>query len=245
MELVVEMDRAGVDRCLIVPMMPPARDDLSRTNQAALAMAQGQADRFAVMGLFDLTKSGNAGQLMTLRSTAGMLGVRVAFLRDPNLSLLAEGRLEWFWSAAEEAGIPIMLLAPDMAGDLDRIAAEHPHLRLVIDHFNLHPGVVYDDLVPAIQPLLGLAKHHNVAVKASALPCWAPDQYPFHSLHDPIRRVVETFGSHRVFWGSDLTRLPCSYSDCVRLFTEELPFLSGQDKSAIMGKGLMEWLGWS
>jgi predicted TIM-barrel fold metal-dependent hydrolase len=238
------MDKAGVDRCVIVPMMPPTRDELSRSNQAALTMAQDHADRFGVMGLFDLTKPENAGLLTTWGSTPGMLGFRVAFLRDPNLSLLAEDRLEWFWSAAEEAGIPIMLLAPDMAANIDRIASGHPQLRLIVDHLNLDPRIGYEDLLPAIEPLLGLAKHGNVAVKASALPCWARDRFPFPSLHRPIARVVEAFGPRRVFWGSDLTRLPCSYADCVRLFTQELPFLSEHDKDWITGRGVIEWLKW-
>ena len=243
-DLVREMEVAGVDRAVVVPMMPPERDQLTQTNQTAVAMAHDQPDRFAVMGLFDLTKPENAGLLTTWRSTRGMLGVRVAFLRDPNLSLLTEDGLEWFWSAAEEARIPIMLLAPEHAGKIEKVAAEHPRLRLVIDHLNLHPAGVYDDLVPVLKPLLGLAKHDNVAVKASALPCWARGTYPFRSLHEPIRRVVEAFGPHRLFWGSDLTRLPCSYSECVRLFTEELPFLDDDDKSWIMGRGLMDWLRW-
>jgi len=30
----------------------------------------------------------------------------------------------------------------------------------------------------------------------------------------------------------------------VHLFTEELPWLSGQDKEWIMGRAICEWLGW-
>lgn len=244
-DLLREMDGAGVGRCVVVPMMPPLREEMARTNQAALAMTQHQPNRFAVMGLFDLTDRAGAARLMSWRSAPGMLGVRVTFLRDPNLSLLREGGLEWFWDAAEEAGVPVTLLAPDMAGNLERIAADHPRLRLVVDHLNLHPSVSYDDLLPAIQPLLRLARHDNVAVKASALPCWAREPYPFPSLHESIARAVDAFGAPRVFWGSDLSRLPCTYSECIRLFTEETPSLTDDDKAWVMGRGVMEWLGWS
>jgi len=64
------------------------------------------------------------------------------------------------------------------------------------------------------------------------------------SLHAPIRRVVEAYGPHRVFWGTDLTRLRGSYRQAVTLFTEELDFLSDIDKTWIMGRGIAEWLGW-
>jgi L-fuconolactonase len=241
--LVREMETAGVSRCVIVPMVPPG-SDASASNGAALEMAQGDLERFRVMAPFDLTRPENATLLETWRSRPGMLGVRIAFLRDPNLSLLVEDRLGWFWAAAEEAGVPIMLLAPDLEEQLGKIAADHPRLRLTLDHLNLHPMRAYDDLVPAIQPMLGLARYHNVAVKASALPCWAKDVYPFGSLHRPVAEVVEAYGAKRVFWGSDLTRLPCTYSECVRLFTEELPFLTDDDKEWVMGRGVTEWLEW-
>jgi L-fuconolactonase len=207
-------------------------------------MAQGDLERFRVMAPFDLTRPENATLLATWRSQPGMLGVRLAFLRDPNLSLLVEDRLGWFWAAAEEAGVPIMLLAPDLEEKLGKVASEHPRLRLTLDHLNLHPMRSYDDLAPAIRRMLALARHDNVAVKASALPCWAKDVYPFASLHRPVAEVVEAYGAKRVFWGSDLTRLPCTYSESVRLFTDELPFLSDDDKQWVMGRGVTEWLEW-
>jgi L-fuconolactonase len=136
------------------------------------------------------------------------------------------------------------VLAPDLEPNVAQVATDHPRLRLTLDHLNLHPMRGYDDLAAAVQPLLALARHDNVAVKASALPCWARDAYPFTSLHLSIAQVVEAFGPKRVFWGSDLTRLTCSYSECVRLFTHELPFLSEEDKDWVMGRGVEAWLRW-
>jgi hypothetical protein len=56
--------------------------------------------------------------------------------------------------------------------------------------------------------------------------------------------VVEAFGPQRVFWGADLTRLPCPYRQAVSLFTEEREFLSDADKEWGMGCGIAEWLNW-
>jgi hypothetical protein len=59
---------------------------------------------------------------------------------------------------------------------------------------------------------------------------------------------VETFGPKRCFWGTDasamLERTSCSYSDCVKLFTDHMGFLSASDKEWIMGRGLAECLNW-
>lgn len=88
------------------------------------------------------------------------------------------------------------------------------------------------------------ARHANVAVKASALPCYVTEAHPFPSLHPHIRRVVENFGPRYVFCGTGLTRLPCPYRQAVALFTEGLDFLSEADKEWIMGRGIAEWLNW-
>jgi hypothetical protein len=47
-----------------------------------------------------------------------------------------------------------------------------------------------------------------------------------------------------VFWGTDLTRMPCTYYECIHLFTDHLPWLTGEDLERVMGRGVCEWLGW-
>jgi hypothetical protein len=38
--------------------------------------------------------------------------------------------------------------------------------------------------------------------------------------------------------------MPCSYAQAISFFTQEIPFLTEDDKQRIMGRGLCEWLGW-
>jgi hypothetical protein len=56
--------------------------------------------------------------------------------------------------------------------------------------------------------------------------------------------MIAAWGPRRVFWGSDMTRLPCPYSECVRLFTEALEGPSREDLKWIMGDAICDWLGW-
>ena len=72
---------------------------------------------------------------------------------------------------------------------------------------------------------------------------WAQARSP-RSLHPYLRAVYDAFGARRVFWGTDLTRLPCSYRQALTLFSEELPWLSAADKEWTMGRGVCAWLGW-
>ena len=57
--------------------------------------------------------------------------------------------------------------------------------------------------------------------------------------HGESRVIAE-----RSFWGTDITRMPCSYRQCVTMFTEELPWLKGRDLERVMGGAVVDWLGW-
>ncbi|RMF92536.1 MAG: amidohydrolase, partial [Nitrospinota bacterium] len=238
-DLLREMEAAGVDRVVIVP--PSWEED---RNDLALEAARQHPDRLAVMGRLPLDRPESRTQLAQWKAQPGMLGVRLTFHTGVQRSWLTDGTADWFWPAAERLGIPVMVFAPGLAATLGEIAARHPGLRLVIDHLALGPQIKDAAIGPALEPVLALARYPNVAVKASALPCYVTEAYPYPSLHGHIQRVVEAFGPQRVFWGTDLTRLPCSYRQAVTLFTEELPFLSTEDKAWIMGRGIAEWLGW-
>ena len=124
-----------------------------------------------------------------------------------------------------------------------RIAERHPGLKLVVDHFALTHGKD-DEAFRGFDLLLALAPCPNIAVKASCLPLYTTDAYPYRRLHPYIRRAYDAFGPRRLFWGSDLSRLPCTYRQCVTMFTEEMPWLPAADLEWIMGRGLCEWIGW-
>ena len=38
--------------------------------------------------------------------------------------------------------------------------------------------------------------------------------------------------------------MPCSWRECITLFTEELPWLTGEDLEKVMGRALCNWIGW-
>src|SRR5690606_1229314 len=101
-----------------------------------------------------------------------------------------------------------------------------------------------EEAVKHFPALFRLANYPNVAVKATALPSYSSESYPFPKLREPIRQVVAEFGAERVFWGSDMTRVDLPYRQIVTHFTEELPFLSEAERKLIMGEALCKWLGW-
>jgi len=240
-ELLQEMDAAGVDRVIIVP--PSWEGD---RNDLALEAATLHPDRFRVMGRLDTDVADARHQLEHWREQPGMLGLRFIFSNPALQEPLLAGRMDWVWDAAERAGLPIMVLFPyDLMHLADRIAERHPDLKLVMDHLGLTGTGKDQAAFEGFEHLLALARHPNVAVKASALPVFTSDRHPFRNVHPYIRRAYDAFGPKRTFWGSDLSRLPCPYRQCVTLFTEELPWLTAEDREWIMGRAINEYLGWN
>jgi len=238
-DLLREMQGAGVDRVVIVP---PSWE--GERNDVALAAAQAHPDRFAVMGRLDPEAPASRGSIATWRQQPGMLGLRFTFHRPLLRPLLTEGRVDWLWPEAEKARVPIMTLAQHSDLHLlDRVAERYPGLKLTIDHLGLTKGKD-EEAFREFDKLLALARRPNIAVKASCLPHYTTDTYPYRRLHPYVRRVYDAFGPKRMFWGSDLSRLPCTYRQGVTLFTDEMPWLTANDKEWIMGRGVCEWLGW-
>ena len=106
-----------------------------------------------------------------------------------------------------------------------------------------HAGKV-PDVFSHFPELLRLAGFPNVAVKATAAPAYATDRYPFRSVHDHLQKLFDAYGPDRMFWGTDITRMPCTWRECVTMFSEELSWLQGRDRDLVMGHALCNWLGW-
>jgi len=233
------MTEAGVDRAIIVP---PSWE--GERNDLALEAATLHPDRFAVMGRFPLEQRESRSLVDGWRRQPGMLGMRFTFNTEQQRPWLTDGTADWLWPEAERAGIPLMMSVSGQLPSVDRLAERHQGLKLVIDHLGLRSGTKGEQAFAGLTELLKLARHANVAVKASALPCYSVEAYPFRDVQRHIRSVYDAFGPRRMFWGTDWTRLPCTWRRAVTFFTEELPWLSAGDKEWIMGRGVCEWLGW-
>jgi hypothetical protein len=92
--------------------------------------------------------------------------------------------------------------------------------------------------------LCALASYPNIAVKATGAPDYSTAPYPYRNIHDHMHRIFDAFGPGRFFWGTDITRMPCGYRQCMTMFTEELPWLAGRDLERIMGSAVCDWIGW-
>lgn len=242
-EAIALMDAGGIDAAVIHP--PPWDPGGDAIAAEAVRCHPG---RFAIMSALPLDAGRSRAQVARWRERPGMLGLRYVCLKEPERTWLADGSLDWLWSEAERAGVPVALLATDSLRAIGVLAGRYPGLRLTIDHLGGRGGntALKDAAAMShIPDLLALARHPNVAVKASGLPGYSGERYPFPVMGEFFRRVFDAFGPERVFWGTDITKMPVSWRQCVTQFTEEMPWLSAADKALVMGQGICRWWGWT
>lgn len=240
-EALREMDEAGVHAALI---HPPASWDPD-SNAIAVEAAQRYPERFAVMGQFPPTRAELRHLIHGWKNQPGMLGLRWALLHPEEQVWLRDGTLDWLWPAAEKEGLPVSCMGGLFLKEFRQIAEAHPNLKMILDHCGLVRTGQDEAAFARLDELVALAKLPNVAVKATGAPHYSTKAYPYRNIHDGLQRIFDAFGPKRFFWGTDITRMPCSYRQCVTFFTEELSWLKGNDLEWVMGRALCEWLGWN
>ena len=242
-DLLAEMAAAGVGGVVITP--PNLGEAV---NAQAVDAARAYPDKFCVLGNFDLKSPERENIVAHWKERPGMLGLRFTLSSPEQKSWWTDGSLDWLWPACEKAGLVIGLLAagPNI-GVVGAIAERHPGLKLHIDHMGCGGGAGAGKDAAAfanVRDMVAVARHPNVGVKFSGAPSLSSDPYPYRNIHPYIRQIFDAFGPERCFWGTDLTRMPCSYRQCVTMFTEEMPWLKGRDLERVMGGAIVDWLGW-
>jgi predicted TIM-barrel fold metal-dependent hydrolase len=238
-----EMASAGVDAAVLHP--PSTLGEAM--NALAVEAVKAHPDKFCILGNFDLLAPNRLDIVKNWRQRPGMLGFRFTFNQPHQKAWWTDGSLDWFWDACEKEGLPVGLLAGGNMAALGGIAERHPALKLHIDHHGRGGGGgagTDDGAFADLAEMLAVAKYPNIAVKLSGAPSYSSEPYPYRNIHKYIRQIYDAFGPARCFWGTDITRMPCSYRQCVTMFTEELPWLKGHDLELVMGRAVCEWIGW-
>jgi predicted TIM-barrel fold metal-dependent hydrolase len=228
----------------------PARKRMIVDAQVHLWTAETPAWRWVPGRPPQLPEPFTIEKLVPLMDEAGVdrvVGVRVTFL-GPLAAWASDGTADWFWPAAEKAGLPVMFLAPGNSAAFARIAERHPALTLIIDHMNLTADIKKNNQTDsAIDQTVALARYPNVSCKMSASPGYSSETYPFGDMTPVLKRVFDAFGPQRCYWGTDMTNsfAKATYRQRVTHFTEMLDFLSEDDKDWVMGRAILARLDWA
>lgn len=237
--LLAAMDGAGVDRTVV--LLPTwSADD----NETLLSAVSQVPHRLAFMARLSPLDPNDRKHVLAKRHHESFRGVRVVLHTESRLRALEDGSLDWLWQLADSTGMPVMMYAPNGMRAIETLLARRPGLRLILDHANLPTGARDQEAAAGLTRLCRMARYPNLAVKLSALPHYFTTDYPTTLLADSVRALRDAFGVRRMFWGSDLTRLPCDYRTSIRQLTEDLGPVWGDDIDWVMGRGVSEWLYW-
>lgn len=229
-QLVAAMDEAGVDKAAIVQASTCYGYDMSYACDAAAAYP----GRFTVVGSVDLLADDAPARIRDWMAR-GLSGLRLftggstaAF--DP--SAIDDPRSFPAWEVAAELGIPICLQTD--AGGLARVAGlakRFPQVRIVIDHFgrpDLSDGAPYK----TASAHFGLAPFENIHVKLTPR-TFVDDLKGDATPETFFPQLVETFGAHRLAWGSNFPASESSLAKNLARARQCLSILSTDDQHAI------------
>lgn len=235
-----EMDAAGIDRAVNCPAVwDPASNDY------AVEAARLHPDRFATLGWFPLDDQAGSAKVDEWLAKPGMLGLRFIIATPEAWTRFEAGELDWLVEEAHKREIPLGLMAPPAGFErLGKLATQYPKARLLIDHLSVSPFAKLPDAITHFDAMTALARHPNIAVKATGVPSMSNEAHPFNDTHPGLRQVFEAFGPKRFFWGTDFTRMHCSWSECLSMFSQHLPWLNEDDKEWVLGRAVSEWIGW-
>jgi predicted TIM-barrel fold metal-dependent hydrolase len=247
------MDSVGVDAAV-----------LSANLAAVMTALEMYPERIAGCVSYDATADPEP-YVARLRAMPGIIGMRMFFIDWQTRKPLAEytaGKLEPFFAAAEKHDLPVFCMAMGGARYVDPVAAAHPGLTLIVDHFGLPSpppmGPVAPDPFDTLDDVIAIARYPNVSLKFTGVTCLSRLPYPHSELWPSLHKIIGAFGPDRLMWGSDFTRLRMgwgtaeqgpregwmgSYAENVH-FLRDTDEVSQADKEKMFGASLRRILRW-
>jgi L-fuconolactonase len=254
-ELLRLMKEAGVDQVLIYP---PRWSDGGLGE--ALDDAKAAAGRVGVVPVIE--PSGvpvvdgptevdpgvlavSAGQIECVSGMPSVMAVRIVFDSARNVQRgSVEDAAHWVWGELADTGMRTMLTVRDKIEQLELIVQAHPKLRVALDGLGVSPDVRDERAWQRLERVLTLSRNENVCIKASNLPRLTSEAYPFRPSQGMLRSVLDAFGPRRVFWGSNVSIVRCSYIEALSMIEDAMPCLTTVERELVLGEGLRQWLEW-
>jgi predicted TIM-barrel fold metal-dependent hydrolase len=227
-DLIMEMDRAGVDCATLV--QPNGTYGLDNSYQCD--SAKQYAPRTIAVGILDPAAPDAADQLSYWVHERGMQGVRLQSQAEPD-----DSRCAALWQRAAGLGIPISIGGggqPEKVHRMRNVGARHPNVLFAPDHFAGWNGA--QDKAAMTMALESLAQLPNAYLRVSSTSLGPYANLP-PTEQELFRRVIEAFTPRRVMWGSNFPSSRVGgYLGQVRLGQTALPWLSDDDRRWIMGE---------
>jgi predicted TIM-barrel fold metal-dependent hydrolase len=239
--LIAEMDKVGVDAAVLVHCATIYDFD----NRYAIDAAARYPHRFGLVGRFNPESPTLAADIAAFATCTGALGVR-ALGTQQYAEKFKAGLFDSTFKAARAHDLVVCMYAPELIGEIHRIAKAYPDLQIVLDHMCLDQNAPAAGTDPwaLVSDVVALAQYPNVAAKLSGLPSLSKEPYPFKDAWPAVRAFIDAFGPARLMWGTDTTRTPTAYKHELS-FLHELDALSQDETALVFGGTLQRIFRWS
>jgi L-fuconolactonase len=231
-ELIALNDASGVQRAILVQAFGAYRYD----NSYVADTAARYPERFVAVCVVDALKPDAAQILDYWVRERGVKGVRVVTWTEPEL-MLDDPLLDPLWGRASELHMPVCVLTNfHQVPRLVRVLQRFGELRVALDHLGL-PRLDDGPHFSNEQAIFDLARFRNFYGKFSSWTIAAAAKNGAQARVEFFRRLVDTFGAHRLMWG---TNFPASndrsYQGFVDYAQEQLSFLLPDERRWIFGE---------
>lgn len=199
-DLVPQLDACGIDRTVLVQSLDSAED-----TDFMLEVADRWPRVAAVVGWVPLTDpDAAAAALEARRKDRRFVGVRHLIHDEPDEDWLLREDVGAGLDVLAAAGLTfdVVAVTPRHLAHVPVIAAQHPDLRLVIDHL-AKPPIADSGWQPWADLLTRAAAHPNVYAKVSGLNTAARPGWTATDLRRYVEHAVDVFGPERLMFGSD------------------------------------------
>jgi predicted TIM-barrel fold metal-dependent hydrolase len=244
-ELLAEMERARVDRAVLVP--------LSHHDEYLRYSLETYPGRFAAIGLqppgpVDLE------HYRRRRESVGLQGIRLfalgeAGVADPGslatFPLLEElartGDKLWFYGGREQMAL------------LELVLGELPELTVVLNHLGFWPSAIEVDehgrpqfeatyTAEGLEAVKGLARFPRVFVLCSGMYAFSSQPPPYDDLRPVTSGILEAYGPGRVLMATDFPwiRVEPGYRETLAAHAAHLDGLDEADRARVRGGNAME-----
>jgi L-fuconolactonase len=199
------------------------RSTYNLDNSYVVDTSSAYPERVRGVVILDPTDEATPGTLRKWVKEKGISGIRTIGGRNAagDYPLLDSPAAHRTWAVANELGIAVVLMTTPVykadAGALERIAAlatRYPNVRFVLDHLGwpAAEGAPGFGFTPAH---LALRSRTNVFFKFTTLNLQALEKGNVPAT-DFVRLAVDTYGAHRLMWGSDFGNTKREYADLVK-----------------------------
>jgi L-fuconolactonase len=244
-ELLSEMERAGVDRAVLVP--------LSHHDEYLRYSLEQFPGRFAAIGL-QPPGAIDVEEYRRRRESVGLQGIRLFTLGEPGahradslatFPLLAElarlGDKLWFYAGKEQMAL------------LELVLGELPELTVVLNHLGFWPSALEVDehgrprfdakyTAEGLAAVRGLASFPHVFVLLSGLYAFSAEPCPYDDLRPVTAGILDAFGPRRVLLATDFPwiRSEPGYAETIAAADAHLADLDDADRARVRGENAME-----